>query len=54
VGAGNVAVIVDETADVASAARKIAQSKTFDNATSCSSENSVIAVAQWRGRSGAR
>src|SRR6185436_310736 len=46
VGAGNVAVIVDETADVASAARKIAQSKTFDNATSCSSENSVIAVAQ--------
>ena len=46
VGPGNVAVIVDETADVASAARKIAQSKTFDNATSCSSENSVIAVAQ--------
>ncbi len=45
VGAGNVAVIVDETADVADAARKIAQSKAFDNATSCSSENSVIAVA---------
>jgi sulfoacetaldehyde dehydrogenase len=44
VGVGNVAVIVDETADVAAAARKIAQSKTFDNATSCSSENSVIAV----------
>lgn len=45
VGAGNVAVIVDETADVADAADKIARSKTFDNATSCSSENSVIAVA---------
>ena len=45
VGAGNVAVIVDETADVADAAAKIARSKTFDNATSCSSENSVIAVA---------
>ena len=44
VGAGNVAVIVDETADVTDAARKIAASKTFDNATSCSSENSVIAV----------
>jgi len=44
VGPGNVAVIVDETADVAGAAAKIAASKTFDNATSCSSENSVIAV----------
>ncbi len=45
VGAGNVAAIVDETADVAAAAEKIARSKVFDNATSCSSENSVIAVA---------
>ena len=45
VGAGNVSVIVDETADVRDAAQKIARSKTFDNATSCSSENSVIAVA---------
>ena len=44
VGAGNVPAIVDETADVAEAAKKIAASKTFDNATSCSSENSVIAV----------
>lgn len=44
VGVGNVAVIVDETADVAEAAAKIARSKTFDNATSCSSENSVVAV----------
>lgn len=43
VGAGNVAVIVDETADVSGAAAKIARSKIFDNATSCSSENSVIA-----------
>jgi sulfoacetaldehyde dehydrogenase len=45
VGVGNVAVIVDETADVVDAAEKIARSKIFDNATSCSSENSVIAVA---------
>jgi sulfoacetaldehyde dehydrogenase len=44
VGAGNAAVIVDESADLADAARKIAASKTFDNATSCSSENSVIVV----------
>src|SRR5438445_6462046 len=45
VGVGNVAVIVDETADLADAADKIARSKMFDNATSCSSENSVRAVA---------
>ncbi|WP_193743616.1 aldehyde dehydrogenase family protein [Tateyamaria sp. ANG-S1] len=44
VGAGNVAVIVDETADLAAAAEKIAASKTFDNATSCSSENAVVVV----------
>jgi sulfoacetaldehyde dehydrogenase len=44
VGVGNVAVIVDESADISDAARKIAQSKVFDNATSCSSENSVIAI----------
>lgn len=44
VGAGNVAVIVDPSADVAKAAALIAASKTFDHATSCSSENSVIAI----------
>lgn len=44
VGAGNVSVIVDETADLTAAAQKIALSKTFDNATSCSSENGVIVV----------
>ncbi len=44
VGAGNVVTIIDETADIVAAAEKIAASKTFDNATSCSSENSVIAV----------
>lgn len=42
VGAGNVPVIVDESADLDDAAEKIAASKIFDNATSCSSENSVI------------
>ncbi|MEO8847879.1 MAG: aldehyde dehydrogenase family protein, partial [Casimicrobiaceae bacterium] len=44
VGAGNVAGIVDETADIASAAEHIVRSKTFDNATSCSSENSLVIV----------
>lgn len=42
VGLGNVVVIVDESADLADAAAKIMRSKAFDNATSCSSENSVI------------
>jgi sulfoacetaldehyde dehydrogenase len=44
VGAGNVAVIVDSTADCEDAARKIMRSKIFDNATSCSSENSLIVL----------
>lgn len=44
VGAGNVTVIVDETADLAAAAAKITASKTFDNATSCSSENEIVVV----------
>jgi len=44
VGAGNATVIVDESADLAAAAQKIAASKTFDNATSCSSENVMIVL----------
>ena len=44
VGAGNVSVIIDETADLADAAAKITASKTFDNSTSCSSENALIVV----------
>lgn len=42
VGAGNVAAIIDSSANLADAAASIARSKTFDNATSCSSENSVV------------
>lgn len=45
VGAGNVAVIIDTSADLDAAAAKICASKTFDNATSCSSENSVVIPA---------
>ncbi len=44
VGAGNVASIIDETADTSRVASLILASKTFDNATSCSSENSVVIV----------
>lgn len=42
VGPGNSVQIVAEDADVPDAAAKVALSKTFDNATSCSSENSII------------
>ena len=44
VGVGNVAVIVDESADITDAAAKVAASKTFDNATSCSAENHLVIV----------
>jgi sulfoacetaldehyde dehydrogenase len=44
VGAGNVAVMIAESADLDAAATKICASKIFDNSTSCSSENSVTIV----------
>ncbi len=44
VGVGNVCSIVDASADLQEAAIDIARSKTFDNATSCSSENSLIVL----------
>ena len=48
VGTGNVATIVDETADADAAIALLLQSKTFDNATSCSSENGLVVVATMR------
>ena len=42
VGVGNAVVVVDETADIKDAANKIMRSKTFDFATSCSAENSLV------------
>ena len=42
VGVGNVPVIIDESADLSDAAHKVMISKTFDYATSCSSENSIV------------
>jgi len=44
VGQGNVTSIVDETANLDEAFKKIKMSKTFDNATSCSSENNLILI----------
>lgn len=43
VGTGNDCCYVDTTADLAHAAQLICQSKLYDNSTSCSSENSVLA-----------
>jgi acetaldehyde dehydrogenase/alcohol dehydrogenase len=45
VGPGNVPAYVDETADVAKAARRIADSKAFDNSILCTNESTVIAHA---------
>ncbi len=42
VGPGNSVQIIAEDCDVLDAAKKVFTSKSFDNATSCSSENSVI------------
>ncbi len=42
VGPGNVPVIIDSTADLVPAAERVAASKSFDNATSCSSENALV------------
>ena len=45
VGQGNAVAIVAEDADLVEAAEMICASKIFDYATSCSSENAVITVA---------
>ena len=42
VGQGNSVIVVDETADLKDAANKTMRSKTFDFATSCSTENSMV------------
>lgn len=39
---GNAVVVVDETADLKDAANKVMRSKTFDFATSCSTENLLV------------
>lgn len=44
VGPGNVAAVIDETADIQMAVSSILMSKTFDNGVVCASEQSVIVV----------
>ena len=42
VGTGNVVIVIDESADINDAAQKIMLSKTFDQGSGCSCDNSVI------------
>lgn len=44
VGPGNVPVLVDATADVAAAAKRIVDSKAFDNSVLCTNESVLIVV----------
>jgi acyl-CoA reductase-like NAD-dependent aldehyde dehydrogenase len=60
VGPGNVPVLVDATADIAAAARRIVDSKAFDNSILCTNESVLIveekvapALVSALGRSGA-
>ncbi len=46
VGAGNVQCIIDESVDIAEAARKIVTGRKFDNGIICSAEQTVIAPRQ--------
>lgn len=48
VGPGNVPVVVEKSADVAEAVRKIVVGKSFDYGTVCSSEQSLIACAEMK------
>jgi len=50
VGPGNVPVLVDETADLASAARQIADSKAFDNSVLCTNESVLVVQDAVAGR----
>ncbi|SHI09447.1 bifunctional acetaldehyde-CoA/alcohol dehydrogenase [Ferrimonas marina] len=44
VGAGNVPVVIDETADIKRAVASVIMSKTFDNGVVCASEQAVIVM----------
>jgi len=46
VGVGNSVHVIDETADLDDAALMIARAKTFDYATSCLADNSVLAASE--------
>ncbi|MDX1983956.1 MAG: aldehyde dehydrogenase family protein [Bryobacteraceae bacterium] len=48
VGPGNVPVLIDESADVSDAVRKVVAGKSFDYGTVCSSEQTIVAVRSLR------
>jgi len=50
VGPGNVPVLVERTADVVDAVRKIVEGKSFDYGTVCSSEQAIVAEEALRDR----
>jgi acetaldehyde dehydrogenase / alcohol dehydrogenase len=50
VGPGNVPVLVDATADLADAARRIADSKSFDNSILCTNESVLVVQEAVAGR----
>ncbi|MFI5107135.1 MAG: aldehyde dehydrogenase family protein, partial [Terriglobales bacterium] len=50
VGPGNVPVLIEHTADVADAVRKIIEGKSFDYGTVCSSEQAIVAEEALRDR----
>ncbi len=50
VGPGNVPVLVDASADLAAAIAMVVQGKSFDYGTVCSSEQTLVAEEQLRGR----
>ena len=48
VGPGNVPVLLDQTADVASSVAKVVEGKSFDYGTVCSSEQTLVALSSVR------
>lgn len=50
VGPGNVPVLIDESADIVEAVRKVVEGKSFDYGTVCSSEQTIVAPVSLRDR----
>jgi acetaldehyde dehydrogenase (acetylating) len=50
VGPGNVPILIDCSADLQDAVAKLVSGKSFDYGTVCSSEQTVVALADWRPR----
>ncbi|MCC6591065.1 MAG: aldehyde dehydrogenase family protein [Bryobacterales bacterium] len=48
VGPGNVPVLLEESADIATSVAKVVEGKSFDYGTVCSSEQTLVAAAKYR------